>query len=62
RRPGRWFDLTLWAVAACGLAALLLYWLSARPQYNLQWIVLLLPIHAALALVLRRPYLSLPER
>lgn len=54
RRPGRWFDATLWGVAACGLLALVIHWLSFQPQYNLQWIALLLPVHAALAFALGR--------
>lgn len=60
RQPGRWFDLVLWTVVAGGVLALLIHWLSARPQFNLQWISLLLPVHIALARVLRRRDLSPP--
>ena len=41
-------------MALQALAALVLHWLSLQAQYNVQWIVLLLPIHAALAWVLGR--------
>jgi hypothetical protein len=37
------------AVVACSVIALLVQWLSPQPQFNLQWIVLLLPVHVALA-------------
>lgn len=50
RRPGRWFDVLRWVVAAAALAALLIHWLSFQAQDNLQWVLLLLPIHAALAI------------
>ncbi|MFS8441490.1 DUF4105 domain-containing protein [Xanthomonas campestris] len=53
RRPGRWFDVLCWVVAACALLALVIHWLSFQAQYNLQWVLLLLPIHAALAIALR---------
>ena len=39
----------LLVVAACPVVALFAYWLSALPQRHLHWIVLLLPVHAALA-------------
>ncbi|AKO02669.1 DUF4105 domain-containing protein [Xanthomonas oryzae] len=52
-RPGRWFNVLSWVVAACALAALLIHWLSFQAQDNLQWIMLLLPIHTALAIALR---------
>lgn len=59
RQPGRVFRAVLWLVACSSLGGLLLHWLSLQPQYNLQWIVLLLPVHVALAWVLgRRPHLS----
>lgn len=51
RVPGAWFRRLLWVVAACPAVALLAYWLSALPQRHLHWIVLLLPVHAALAWV-----------
>jgi len=54
RRPGRLFRIVLWAVAGLSLAGLVLHWLSLQAQYNVQWIVLLLPLHAALAWVLGR--------
>ncbi|MDT3500900.1 DUF4105 domain-containing protein [Stenotrophomonas maltophilia] len=54
RPPGRMFTVVLWLVALQALAALVLHWLSLQAQYNVQWIVLLLPIHAALAWVLGR--------
>ncbi|KLD79450.1 DUF4105 domain-containing protein [Xanthomonas hyacinthi] len=50
RPPGRWFGIALWLVVALAGAALLIHWLSMlQPQFNLQWIALLLPLHAALA-------------
>ena len=49
RVPRHWFRRMLWVVAACPLVALLVYWMSALPQRHLHWIVLLLPVHAALA-------------
>jgi hypothetical protein len=50
RQPGRWFGIVLWTVVALAGAALLIHWLSMlQPQFNLQWIALLLPVHAALA-------------
>lgn len=52
--PGRLFRAVLWLVAAQALAGLVLHWLSLQPQVNVQWIVLLLPVHAALAWVLGR--------
>src|SRR5690606_14863077 len=52
RRPGRLFNVVAWLVPGSSLAGLLLHWLSLQPQYNLQWIVMLLPMHAALAWVL----------
>ncbi len=56
RVPGAWFRWLLLVVAACPVIALLAYWLSVVPQRHLHWIVLLLPVHAALAWVWgRRP-------
>ncbi|MBB6063832.1 DUF4105 domain-containing protein [Pseudoxanthomonas broegbernensis] len=56
RMPGGFFRLALWAVAALAALGWILQWLSQAPQYNLPWIALLLPVHAALALALgRRP-------
>ncbi|WP_425478972.1 DUF4105 domain-containing protein [Stenotrophomonas daejeonensis] len=54
RQPGRWFARLLWAVAAIATLSLPLHWLSLQAQFNMQWIVLLLPVHLALALVLGR--------
>lgn len=54
RVPGRLFAVLLWLVAGLSLAGLVLHWLSLQPQFNLQWIVLLLPVHAALAWGLAR--------
>ncbi|MCC8444038.1 DUF4105 domain-containing protein [Xanthomonas cannabis] len=54
RRPGRWFNVLAWLVAAGALVALVIHWLSFQAQDNLQWVMLLLPIHAALAVALRR--------
>jgi len=63
RRPaGRLFCVTLWVVAAASLAGLVLHWLSLQAQVNLQWIVLLLPVHAALAWTLGRTRLPQPLR
>ncbi|MCD7098914.1 DUF4105 domain-containing protein [Stenotrophomonas sp. MMGLT7] len=62
RRPGRWFAATLWTVTALAGVALLLHWLSAQPQFNLQWIALLLPLHAALAWSFTRPRLPAAAR
>jgi len=59
-RPGRWFERLRWLVAACALVALLIHWLSFQAQDNLQWVLLLLPIHIALAIALRPR--SLPLR
>ena len=49
RVPGTWFRWLLWLVAALPLFALFAYWLSALPQRHLHWIVLLWPVHLALA-------------
>ncbi|MCW4453810.1 DUF4105 domain-containing protein [Flavobacterium sp. MXW15] len=54
RRPGRWFGALLWLVAAMASGTLMIHWLSFQPQFNVQWIVLLLPLHLALALSLGR--------
>ena len=52
RQPGRWFNAVLWLMPLASLLALLIHWLSFQPQYNLQWIGLLMPIHLALAIAL----------
>ena len=62
RQPGRWFDVLRWVVATAALLALLIHWLSFQAQDNLQWVLLLLPIHAALAIALRRRDLSVRTR
>ncbi|KLD69942.1 lipoprotein N-acyltransferase Lnb domain-containing protein [Xanthomonas pisi] len=62
RRPGRWFDGLRWAVAAGALLALVIHWLSFQAQDNLQWVMLLLPIHVALAIALQPRDLSLRPR
>ena len=54
RVPRAWFRMVLWAVTGLSLLGLVLHWLTLQAQYNLQWIVLLLPIHVALAWVLAR--------
>ncbi|WP_051414359.1 DUF4105 domain-containing protein [Pseudoxanthomonas suwonensis] len=54
RTPGRMFRIVLVAVAALALLGWILQWLSLQPQYNLPWIGLFLPLHAALALALGR--------
>jgi len=40
-----------WAVAVIAALALPLHWLSLPAQFNMQWIVLLLPLHLSLAIV-----------
>jgi hypothetical protein len=54
RAPRVAFRWLLWAVAGLSALGLVLHWLSLQAQYNLQWIVLLLPLHVALAWVLGR--------
>jgi hypothetical protein len=62
RLPRAWFGVVLWAVAGLSLLGLVLHWLTLQAQYNLQWIVLLLPIHVALAWVLARRDLPVTGR
>ena len=63
RVPGTWFRLLLWLVAALPLFALFAYWLSALPQRHLHWIVLLWPVHLALAWTFgRHPRRAPPRR
>ena len=54
RMPGRLFRIVLWTVAALAALGCVLQWLSLAPQYNLPWVALLLPVHAALAFALGR--------
>ncbi|MCL7714225.1 DUF4105 domain-containing protein [Stenotrophomonas mori] len=54
RRPGRLFAWAAWTVAGIATLALPLHWLSLQAQTNAQWIMLLLPVHLALALALGR--------
>ena len=42
------------AVALLAIGALGLSWLQIRPQQDMRWIVLLLPLHLALLAALRR--------
>ncbi|WP_411850522.1 DUF4105 domain-containing protein [Stenotrophomonas sp. LGBM10] len=62
RQPWRGFRAVLWAVALLSALGLVLHWLTLQAQYNLQWIVLLLPIHLALAWVLGRRDLPVTTR
>jgi len=62
RTPGRAFAWLLWTVAAVATLSLPLHWLSLQAQFNMQWIVLLLPVHLALALVLGRRGLAASPR
>lgn len=63
RVPGTWFRWLLWLVAALPLFALFAYWLSALPQRHLHWIVLLWPVHLALAWTFgRHPRRAPPRR
>ena len=63
RVPGTWFRWLLWLVAALPLFALFAYWLSAMPQRHLHWIVLLWPVHLALAWTFgRHPRRAPPRR
>lgn len=50
RAPRRWERTALAVVAGIATLALFFYWLPKVPQQNLHWIVLTLPVHAALAL------------
>jgi len=62
RQPWRGFRAVLWAVALLSGLGLVLHWLTLQAQYNLQWIVLLLPIHIALAWALGRRDLPVTTR
>ncbi|WP_256776209.1 MULTISPECIES: DUF4105 domain-containing protein [unclassified Stenotrophomonas] len=62
RVPRAWFRIVLWAVALLAALGLVLHWLSLQAQVNLQWIVLLLPVHLALAWALGRRDLPVTGR
>ncbi|MBT2766522.1 DUF4105 domain-containing protein [Stenotrophomonas sp. ISL-67] len=62
RVPGAWFRWTLWTMAVLSLLGLVLHWLTLQAQVNLQWIVVLLPLHVALAWVLGRRDLPVTGR
>jgi hypothetical protein len=62
RTPRAWFRWVLWAVALLASLGLVLHWLSLQAQVNLQWIVLLLPVHLALAWALGRRDASVTGR
>jgi hypothetical protein len=49
REPGRVFRVLLWALAAMAAVAAFLKFLPFRPQQNVEWVLLLLPLHLALA-------------
>lgn len=51
REGGKNFRLVLWLVAASAALAGFLKFLPFRPQQNVEWVLLLLPIHLALARV-----------
>jgi hypothetical protein len=46
---GRVFRVLLWTVAALAAVAGFLKFLPFRPQQNVEWVLLLLPLHLALA-------------
>jgi len=48
-RPNGWLSRFTWLIAGLAGLALPLHWLSLQPQFNMQWIVLLLPLHIRLA-------------
>ena len=49
RAAPRWFKTLLWAVAASAAIAGFLKFLPFRPQENVEWVLLFLPMHLALA-------------
>jgi hypothetical protein len=57
RAPGKRFDAWLWVVAGCAALAGFLTFLppSVQPQRMLDWVLLLLPLHLALARGFARP-------
>lgn len=62
RQPGRWFGIAAGLLAVMAVAALPVHWLSLQAQFNVQWIVLLLPIHLLLAAVFGKPALRAANR
>ncbi|MFY2765385.1 DUF4105 domain-containing protein [Arenimonas sp. MALMAid1274] len=48
RQPGPRFRWLLWAVVGCAAVAGFLKFLPFRPQENVEWVLLLLPLHWAL--------------
>lgn len=62
RQTRRRFSVMLWTLAAIATLSLPVHWLSLQAQFNTQWIVLLLPIHLALAWVLGRRGLATTPR
>jgi hypothetical protein len=49
REPGKVFRVLLWTLAAMAAVAGFLKFLPFRPQQNVEWVLLLLPLHLALA-------------
>jgi hypothetical protein len=49
REPGRVFRVLLWTLAAMAAVAGFLKFLPFRPQQNVEWVLLLLPLHLSLA-------------
>ncbi|MGV8941430.1 MAG: DUF4105 domain-containing protein [Lysobacter sp.] len=54
RSAGRWFGVALTTMVVLATLGLFVHWMQLRPQQNLHWILLLLPIHLGLMLGLRR--------
>ena len=55
RAAPAWFDTWLWVVAGSAALGGFLTFLPFLPQKNLEWVLLLLPVHLALARGLSRP-------
>ncbi|WP_460758710.1 lipoprotein N-acyltransferase Lnb domain-containing protein [Lysobacter fragariae] len=53
RAGGPWFGRIVLAIALVAAAGLFTHWIAAAPQRNVHWIVLLLPVHVALAWTFR---------
>jgi hypothetical protein len=60
RTPPRWFDTWLWVVAGSAAVGGFLTFLPFLAQKNLDWVLLLLPVHLALARALSRPVAAAP--